>query len=247
MNNGALWRRTISHVNIDGAYILYACDQTGEVMWIPSCDFFVANRSQEAPTRSIMDYLVNQRRTDERPVGYGFHWLRSMNQSVNAHVQRRGNCLGSVRTHGCTLAARPLRRHDPLAHPESHPSETGSRRMMSRRKRRERLMAARLPQHQTLPSSTNTTTPTDSTAQSILRMVFNNSDPNISGVAELHLSDEEDQSLTWCISFYPQMNSTIPPSLNTHGAVHSANHTLTSGALRQKLLRPILSVQSMQQ
>ena len=195
---GAVWRRTtISHVTTAGAFCLYACERTGEAIWIPSGDYFVADRSQETPTGTIMDYLVHQRRSDTRPTGYGFH--RSCS-TANTQAQRFGvQRPGPMRNHIHYLASRPYNRHDPLARPEPRPAGTGSQRTVSRRVRRDRASGV----HQPVPPTPASLTPPPSTTPSTTTsppnntspqtpMVFHNSDHNISGVAELHLSDEED-------------------------------------------------------
>ena len=201
--SGAVWRRTpITQANADGAFCLYACERTGEAMWIPTGDFFVADRSQGPPNGSIMDFLVPQRRSDGRLVGrshdsYGFTSHTSL-----PHGRREVHRPGPIRTRPSFLATRPSNRHNPVARPEPRPAGTGSRRTVARRERRDRASAAHQQAEGTPPTSTTTMPPPTSTTTltpppeiteraETTPMIIYNSDPTISGVETLNLSDEE--------------------------------------------------------
>ncbi len=155
----AIWRRTtIQHTNADGVFSLYACERTGQAMWVPVGDFFVADKPQGAqPTGSVMDYLLSQRRHSARPEGYGIvHTGRtSSGQNGNIH-QPRGNHASMLHRPERAGATR-LHRFNPLVRQEPAPAGTGSRRTVARRERREKVRTLR-PNPPSPPPPTATST-----------------------------------------------------------------------------------------
>ena len=136
-----IWRRTtIQHSNADGSYCLYACERTGEAMWVPNGEYFVADRPRGAqPSGTVMDYLLSPSRQTMGPEGYGFHHARRNVSDEN------GNIRGPRNHHANMIArterAEPTRLHrfNPLARPEPAAAGTGSRRTVARRERRDQL------------------------------------------------------------------------------------------------------------
>ncbi len=133
-----IWRRaTIQNSNVDGAFCLYVCERTGEAIWVPCGEYFVANRPRGAqPLGTLMDYLFSQRTRAVGPEGYGIHHTGRTSSGENGNIRRpRGNHAsmvvrperaGSIRQH----------RFNPLVPPEPAAAGTGSRRTVARRERR---------------------------------------------------------------------------------------------------------------
>jgi hypothetical protein len=133
-----IWRRTtIQHSNADGFYCLYACERTGQAIWVPCVDFFVTNRPRGTQhTGTVMDYLFSQRTRAVVPEGYGIHSTGRTASGENGNILRpRGN-------HG-SIVGRPerggptrLHRFNPLVRPEPAAAGAGRRRKVVRRERR---------------------------------------------------------------------------------------------------------------
>ncbi len=157
---GAIWTRTtIQYSNADGSFCLYACERTGEAMWVPSGEYFAADRSRGAQSRgTVMDYLVSQRQRAQRPAGYGIHHVKPLTPSNNWIRQgpKRYAAKMMVRT---SLQAASGSCFNPIA--RSEPSNVGaaSRRTVARRERREKGRAQYVPLSS---SQTNTATATSS-------------------------------------------------------------------------------------
>lgn len=183
-------------------------------MWVPSGDFFVADRAQEAPRGTIMDFLVPHRHSNRGPIGYGFNRNGSINLPASRNTQRQVvHRSGPIRNHGRSLAERPVNRHDPISRPEPHPAGTGSRRTVARRERREKLrqvnraatattttVATQQQQPPTPPTSQSGPTPPSpspltplltSPGQSNITTI-QTPDPNVNRMAEICLTDEDD-------------------------------------------------------
>ena len=160
----AIWRRTtISNSNGDRAYCLYACERTGEAMWVPTGEYFVADRPRGAqPVGTVMDYLLSQRQQTAGPGGYGIHHAGRTLPGENGNIHRPRNnhasMVGSSRRNGHTRLHR-------LSHPaRQEPAEagSGSRRTVTRRDRRDRVRE----EHHPLPPPPPVTTGATSTSTS---------------------------------------------------------------------------------
>jgi len=157
---GAIWRKTtIQHSNAEGSYCLYACERTGEAMWVPNGEYFVADQLQGAqPLGTVMDYLLSQRLQTVRPGGYGFHHAGRTVSGENGNIRRpRNNHVSLVERPGRTEATR-LHRFNPLARQEPAVAGTGSKKTVARRERREKAREAN--QHPTPPPTPTVTTTT---------------------------------------------------------------------------------------
>lgn len=136
----AIWRRTtIEHSNADGSFCLYACERTGEAMWVPGGEYFVADRPRGAqPAGTLMDYLFSQRRQAVRPEGYGIHHTDQMRSGENGNFRGPRNHHVSMVSRGERVGANRLHRFNPLARQEPAVAGTGNKRTVARRERRER-------------------------------------------------------------------------------------------------------------
>ncbi len=151
----AIWRRTtISHSNPDGCFSLYACERTGEAMWVPTGEYFVANRARGAqPSGTIMDYLFSQRTQSVAPEGYGIHHADNAVFGENGNIRRPKNNHASMMGRSYRADAARLHRFNSLARQEPAVAGTGSKKMAARRARRESAGV-------TSPSSITSTTTT---------------------------------------------------------------------------------------
>jgi hypothetical protein len=160
----AIWRKTtIQHSNADGSYCLYACERTGEAMWVPVGDYFVADRPQGGQRAgTIMDHLVNQRQAAVRPEGYGVHHVGRTFYGENGNIRgprnNRANMVGGAQRGGATRS----HRFNPLVRQEPAVAGTGSRSTVARRERREKERDARQPPQPPVTSATTTRTRTSS-------------------------------------------------------------------------------------
>ncbi|UJR18850.1 hypothetical protein I4U23_021978 [Adineta vaga] len=183
----SIWRRTtISHSNADGSFCLYACERTGEAMWVPSGEHFVADRSQRGQsTGTVMDYLFSRSGQTTGPRGYGFHHTGRTVSGENRNVHRPRNIHASMVDRSERTGSTRLIRFSPMACHQPSAAGMGTRRTIARRERRENARSSggtTTPQPPVTPS-TNSTTTTTVTNNSI-----NETSPQLQ---QLNLSDEE--------------------------------------------------------
>lgn len=153
-----IWRRTtIQHSNADGSFCLYACERTGEALWIPVGEYFVADRPRRAQQAgTIMDYLLSPGRTAIRPEGYRAHHTGRITSGENANIRQPSDDHG--RMAGCPerSGATRLHRFNPMSRPVPATAGMGSRRTVARRERRDRVRES----HNPLPPTPSTATST---------------------------------------------------------------------------------------
>ena len=127
----AIWRKTtIAHSTPDGSFCLYACERTGQVMWVPSGDHFVADRPQGVqPRGTVMDYLSFQGHQIGRPSGYGLH-------RVSQAPSSRRYLTNIVRHRSFAATTGP--RYSPMAVATPKPAGSGTHRTIARRERRQK-------------------------------------------------------------------------------------------------------------
>jgi len=111
---GAVWRRTnITHTNMDESFILYASERTGQAMWIPCGDHFMANRphSDQPPATTIMDCLGPSavRRWNKRSEVQG-------TRTSVARVEKTGPNRATLARRGRRERARERKDHEQPAH-----------------------------------------------------------------------------------------------------------------------------------
>ena len=151
----AIWRKTtIAHSTPDGSFSLYACERTGQAMWVPSGEHFVADRPRGVqPRGTVMDYLAFRGNQTGRPSGYGL-------QRVSQVPSPRRHLTNVVRHRPLAAATGP--RYSPMA---AAPAGTGTRRTVRRRERRQKCQEEISPQTPPAPA-TSTTAPPPSVSNS---------------------------------------------------------------------------------
>ncbi|UJR24361.1 hypothetical protein I4U23_005738 [Adineta vaga] len=158
-----IWRRAaMNHSNSDGFYCRYMCERTGEAMWVPNGEFFVANRPQgvQEGRGSLMDYLLTERRQAVGAIGYGYHHSGRNASSENGNIRRPRSTHTSVMRRPETTR---LHRHNPLVRTEPAVAGAGSMRTVDRRERRERVRELH---HPLAPTPPTITPPSTSSAAS---------------------------------------------------------------------------------
>ena len=142
----AIWRKTtIVNSTPDGAFSLYACERTGQAMWVPSGEYFVADKPRGAqPRGTVMDYLSFQRPQTGRPSGYTQHSARQV-------PQPRRHLTSIVRHRPIAAATGP--RYNPIGPAPPRPAGSGTRRTITRRERRSNGREASSRHTQALPAT----------------------------------------------------------------------------------------------
>ncbi|CAF1638153.1 unnamed protein product, partial [Adineta ricciae] len=131
----AIWRRTtFTHTTSDGAFCLYACERTGQAMWVPSGDYFVADRPRGVqPAGTVMDYLLSQRRQVELSSGYGITHVKYTKPREDGNIRRaRRHMLGMRGVPSGNMVSRPPHRHNPIARPQPSAPGAGSQKTSER-------------------------------------------------------------------------------------------------------------------
>lgn len=157
-----IWRRTtIQHSNADGSFCLYACERTGEALWVPVGEYFVGDRPRGAqPAGTIMDHLFSHGSRAFRPEGYGIHHTGRIAGGENGNIRRpRSDHASTVGRPEIARATRP-HRFNPLVRLEPAAAGTGSRRTVARRDRRDRARGLDKPPQPPPPGTISNSTTT---------------------------------------------------------------------------------------
>ena len=55
----AIWRKTaITNATEEGVFSLFVCERTNSAMWVPTGDFFVADKPKEVTRTSVLDFVM---------------------------------------------------------------------------------------------------------------------------------------------------------------------------------------------
>ena len=126
----SIWRRTtISHSNADGSFCLYACERTGEAMWVPNNEHFVADRSQSGQSSgTVMDYLFSRSGQTVGSRGYGFHHTGRTVFGQNRNIHRPRNIHASMVDRSERTGSTRSNRFSPMARDEQSAAGMGPER-----------------------------------------------------------------------------------------------------------------------
>ncbi|CAF1544350.1 unnamed protein product [Adineta ricciae] len=186
----SIWRRTtISHSNADGSFCLYACERTGQAMWIPNGDHFVADRSQSGQSSgTVMDYLFSRSTQAVGPRGYDFYHTGRTVSGENRNIHRPRNTHASMIERSERTGSTRLIRFSPMARHEPSAAGRGTRRTAARRERRENAYNSGGTTTPQQPPITRLTIATAATTTTVVNTSTNETSPQLQ---QLNLSDEE--------------------------------------------------------